>query len=115
QGDISALRHASIRLALERAGDDAALVDAAFDVFWQARNRVDCFEDVRPALARLKQRFVVAAVSNGNACIRLAGLEEYFDFTLSAREAGCAKPAREIFLQACSRAGVTPAHALHAG
>ena len=114
-GDISALRRQSIALALERAGDDAMLANKAFDVFWSARNEVECFEDVRPALASLKSRYIVAAVTNGNACVKLAGLGEYFDFAISAREAGCAKPARAIFHQACQRAGVAPAETLHAG
>ncbi|HEX6930382.1 MAG TPA: HAD-IA family hydrolase [Gammaproteobacteria bacterium] len=114
-GDITALRRQSIRLAIHCSGDDETLADAAFDVFWNARNTVDCFEDVLPALARLKSKFLVAAVSNGNACVRTAGLGEYFDFTLSARDAGCAKPAPEIFRQACRMAGVKPAEALHAG
>jgi len=113
--DITALRRQSIRLALQRAGDDGTHADAAFDAFWSARNEVECFDDVRPALARLKSQFIVAAVSNGNACVKLAGLEEYFDFALSAREAGCAKPDRTIFLNACERAGVLPQHTLHAG
>ncbi|HEX7046181.1 MAG TPA: HAD-IA family hydrolase [Gammaproteobacteria bacterium] len=113
--DITALRRQSILLALQRGGDDEALADAAFDAFWSARNTVDCFEDVFPALARLKSKFLVAAITNGNACVKTAGLGEYFDFTLSARDAGCAKPGREIFRQACKFAGVQPHETLHAG
>lgn len=115
RGDLTALRRASIRLAIQRAGDDETLTDAAFDAFFAARNEVDCFEDVLPALARLKSRFIVGAISNGNACVRRAGLGEYFDFALSAREAGSAKPAREIFQKACALAGIEPQQALHAG
>lgn len=114
-GDISELRRASIRLALQRCAEDARLADPAFEVFWTARNEVSCFDDVLPALERLKSRFIVAAVSNGNACVKLAGLGDYFDFTLSAREAGCTKPQPAIFLQACRTAGVSPGQALHAG
>lgn len=113
--DFSALRRQSIRIALQRAGDDESLADEAFEAFWSARNDVECFADVLPALERLKSRFIVAAVSNGNACVHRAGLGRYFDFTLSAREAGCAKPARGIFQQACRMADVEPHEALHAG
>lgn len=114
-GDITALRLQSIRLALRTAGDDEALTDTAFEAFWAARNEIECFEDVLPALAQLKSRYIVAAVSNGNACLHRAGLEQYFDFSISARDAGCTKPARAIFHQACARAGVRPDETLHAG
>ena len=114
-GDLSALRRESVALALERSGDDPALAAEAFDVFWQVRNQADCFDDVRPALATLKKNFVVGAVTNGNACIKLAGLGEYFDFSLSAQVVGAAKPARSIFLEACRRAGVPTQESLHAG
>lgn len=115
RGDMSALRRQSIHLAIRQGGGNEALADEAFDVFWHARNEVTCFADVLPALARLKARFLVGAVSNGNACVRRAGLGDYFDFTLPARVAGCAKPDRNIFLQACRIAGVGPGEALHAG
>ncbi|HEX6928908.1 MAG TPA: HAD-IA family hydrolase [Gammaproteobacteria bacterium] len=114
-GDFAALRRQSIRLALRRAGDDESLTDAAYDVFQTVRNDIECFDDVLPALARLKAGFIVGAISNGNACVKRAGLGQYFDFALSAREAGCAKPGRGIFLQACQHAGVPPQEALHAG
>lgn len=113
--DITALRRQSVRIAIQRAGEDESLADDAFEAFWAARNEVECFADVLPALERLKSRFIVAAVSNGNACVQRAGLGRYFDFALSARQAGCAKPARDIFLQACRQAGVEPREALHAG
>lgn len=115
RGDISALRRQSIRLAIRRADDDESLADAAFDAFWTARNEIECFADVLPALARLKSRFTLAAVSNGNGCVHRAGLGQFFDFTLSAHEAGCAKPEAGIFRQVCQRANVQPHEALHAG
>ena len=66
----------------------------------------DTDAEVTVELSQSKIRFIIGAVSNGNACVKLAGLGEYFDFSLSARDAGCAKPEREIFRQACRRAGV---------
>lgn len=114
-GDISELRRLSIRLALKQGGEDEVLADGAFDVFWAARNEIDCFDDVLPALERLKSRFIVAAVTNGNACLERAGLSRFFDFSISARDAGCTKPSRQIFHLACQRAGVRPDETLHAG
>jgi hypothetical protein len=44
--DLSAMRRESIRLALQRAGEDPALAEPAFDVFFAARMEVTLF-DVR--------------------------------------------------------------------
>lgn len=114
-GDFGALRLESIRLALAQGGDDEALAERAFDAFWTARNEVTCFGDVLPAIERLKQRYRLAAITNGNACLHRAGLAQHFEFVVTAREAGHAKPAREIFHQACERAAVRPAETLHVG
>ena len=43
------------------------IVDAAFDVFDDARNDLELFPEVRPALESLRKRFVLVAVTNGNA------------------------------------------------
>lgn len=115
RGDFIALRKAAIRLALRRAGDPESHAEAAFAAFWSARHEIECFEDVIPALERLKSRFIVAAVTNGDSDIQRAGLGRYFDFTLSAEKVGAWKPSREIFRQACARAGVKPEQALHGG
>src|SRR5690606_33077563 len=115
RGDFVSLRKAAIRLALRRAGDPESHAEAAFAAFWAARHEIECFEDVIPALERLKSRFIVAAVTNGDSDIQRAGLGKYFDFTLSALQAGASKPSREIFRQACARAGVKPEQALHGG
>lgn len=113
--DISALRRESIRLALQRCEGPVHKTDDAFDVFWQARNDVTFYPDVMPALDQLKQHYTLAAISNGNACIDRTGLAGHFDFCLSGREVGYMKPAPDIFLEACTRAGVKPAETLHVG
>ena len=113
--DLSALRRESIRLALARCDGPVHLTDEAFDAFWRARNQVDFYADVMPALDRLREHFTLAAISNGNACIKLTGLAGHFDFGLSAREVGVTKPAADIFLKACAEAGVQPGETLHVG
>ncbi|MCA3848534.1 MAG: HAD family hydrolase, partial [Burkholderia sp.] len=91
-GDFRAMRIGSIQLALARANEDVALTDAAYDVFYAARNRVEFYEDALPALAWLSARFPLIAVTNGNADLRLTGGGEFFRTTLSARAFGFAKP-----------------------
>ena len=72
--DLSALRRESIRYVLQRAGDDPALAEPAFDVFFDERQRVQLFEDAMPALEWMSTRFPVVAVSNGNADVHRVGL-----------------------------------------
>ncbi|MCA8045995.1 HAD family hydrolase [Burkholderia arboris] len=114
-GDFRAMRIGSIQLALARANEDVALTDAAYDVFYAARNRVEFYEDALPALAWLSARFPLIAVTNGNADLRLTGGGEFFRTTLSARAFGFAKPEPEIFHAAADALGVRPAELLHVG
>jgi putative hydrolase of the HAD superfamily len=114
--DLSALRRECIRRALLAAGDDPALAVPAFEVFFDARQRVDLFDDVLPALERLAARWPIVALSNGNADVhRVPGLGRWFHAALSARELGLGKPAPAVFAEACRRAGSDPARTLHIG
>lgn len=115
RNDFIALRKASIRLALQRAGEPEKHAEGAFAAFWTARHDIDCFDDVLPALERLKSRYTLAAISNGYTDIRRTALARYFDFSVSGNETGHFKPGRSIFRVACARARVCPDEALHAG
>lgn len=113
--DLAALRRESIRLALQRAGDDAALAEPALEVFMVQRMQVTLFEDVRPALAWLAQRWPIVALSNGNADVQQIGVGEFFHASISARDFGVGKPDVRIF-QAGAAAAQVPADAvLHVG
>ena len=114
--DLSALRRETIRRALQAARGHPAPAGAAFDVFFDARQQVDLFDDVLPALARLAARWPIVALTNGNADVhRVPGLGRHFHGALSARDLGLAKPAAAVFAAACQRAGAAPSHTLHIG
>lgn len=113
--DLSALRRESIRLVLARAGEDPAKAEPAFEVFFAERQRVEFFADALPALERLRARYPLVAVSNGNADIHRVGLGGYFQAGLSARELGIAKPDPRIFHAAAKAAGVPADQVLHVG
>jgi putative hydrolase of the HAD superfamily len=114
--DMSAMRLETVRRALLAAGDDPALAEPAFEVFFTERQRVALYDDVLPALARLAARWPLVALSNGNADVRrVPGLAPFFHAALSARDLGFGKPAPEAFAEACRRAGAAPAHTLHIG
>lgn len=113
--DLSAIRREAIRLALYRAGEDPLLADAAFDVFFQERNRVELYEDAIPSLQWLAARYPLVAVSNGNADLSRMGLNQYFKSSVHAAQLGIAKPDPRIFLAAAQALGVSPDQVLHIG
>ncbi|MEY2952574.1 MAG: Flavin mononucleotide phosphatase YigB [Pseudomonadota bacterium] len=113
--DMSFLRLESLRWALRCAAEDAALAEPAFEVFFAERQRVTLFDDALPALALLRARWPVVALSNGNADVHRAGLGAYFSAAISAREVGVAKPDARIFHAAAAAAGVAATEMLHVG
>jgi putative hydrolase of the HAD superfamily len=113
--DFSAVRRESLRRALIEAGDEPALAEAAFEVFFAARHELDFYPEVVEALARLAARFPLLALSNGNAEIARTALAPWFRGGLSAREFGVGKPDPRIFHEACRRLGCPPGDVLHVG
>lgn len=115
KNDLSALRRESIRLALFRAGENPLLAEAAFDVFFEERQRVTFYEDVLAALDFLSARFPLVSLSNGNADVEKVGLGRYFRASISAREFGVGKPDPRIFLAAAGALDLQPQDVLHVG
>ena len=115
KGDLSALRRESIRLALTQAGDEPALAEPAFDLFFAERQRVELFADAHDTLAFLSARYPVVAVSNGNADIHRIGIGRYFRHSISASDFGIAKPDVRIFHAAATAVDVLPHEVLHVG
>jgi putative hydrolase of the HAD superfamily len=113
--DFRFLRKKVLEKIAVDSGYTAELVEPAFEVFDRARNQVDLYPDVMPALKLLAGDFVLIAVTNGNANLETIGLRHLFHDVVAAAEAGFAKPARPIFDQAIARSGCTPAEILHVG
>lgn len=113
--DLSALRRESIRLALTQAGDEPALAEPAFELFFAERQRVQLFDDAHDTLAFLASRYPVVAVSNGNADVHKVGIGHYFQHSLSAAVLGVAKPDARIFHAAAGMLQVPPHEVLHVG
>ena len=113
--DLSFLRLESIRVLLQQAGDPAHLAEAAFEVFFAERQRVQLFDDALPALAFWRSRYPVVALTNGNADVGRVGIGAYFTATVSAQSLGVAKPDVRIFAAAAQAAGVAAHEVLHIG
>ncbi|HET6603268.1 MAG TPA: HAD family hydrolase [Xanthomonadaceae bacterium] len=113
--DYTGQRRLSIAAAFAACGQDDALVDAAFEAFYTARNQVEIYADVAAALRRIAARVPIVSVSNGNADLRRIGLHPWFHDQVSARAVGVAKPDPRIFHVACERVGCHPSQVLHVG
>jgi putative hydrolase of the HAD superfamily len=113
--DFSAQRRLSLHTALSEHGYADAHVEDAYTEFYAARNEVECYADVLPALAQLAARFPLVSLTNGNADIERIGIAHLFRFSISSRDCGVAKPAPEIFHVACDRLGLAPSAVLHVG
>jgi FMN hydrolase / 5-amino-6-(5-phospho-D-ribitylamino)uracil phosphatase len=113
--DLTFLRQRALRDLFAAAGHEEALAEEAFEVFFDARNRVEFYEDVRPALIRLQSRYRLYALSNGNADLERCGIADLFAGHVTARSAGAAKPDARIFARLADLAGVDAAQVLHVG
>jgi putative hydrolase of the HAD superfamily len=113
--DLTALRQTQLELLMAEHGHDPALARAGSDHFRAARNRVAPFPEVAEALARLRGRYRLVSVTNGNAQVERTPLAGCFHRNLTAADVGAAKPDPALFHAACAWAGVVPAQALHVG
>jgi 2-haloacid dehalogenase len=99
----------SLEATLARAGiehDDAEVVALVAEI-----ERLEPFADAAAAVARLRDRFRVAVLSNGDpdmleGGVRNAGIE--FDDVISVAVAGSFKPDRVTYEAACRRLAVDP-------
>lgn len=116
---ISELRYQTLFKACIEAGDMPArahdIAESAFQVFLAERQQVELFEEAILVLEQLSQRYVLGALSNGNADIRRVGLFPYFSFALNADMAGVAKPDVRIFNAALALANCDACQAVHVG
>jgi putative hydrolase of the HAD superfamily len=113
--DLSFMRLEMIRLGLQVSAEDQGMAAAAFEVFFAARQEVELFADALAALQKLSARWPVLALSNGNADVQRIGIGQFFCGSVSAHDAGAAKPDARIFQAAADRLQLQPERILHVG
>ncbi|MFN4263670.1 MAG: HAD family hydrolase [Thioalkalivibrionaceae bacterium] len=114
--DLTTLRRSWMRaLAIEHGCDPDCLESTGFEVFWLARCAPEPFPEVVSVLDALASERPLGAITNGNACVFRTGLGRYFDFSVSAIEAGASKKDSDPFYLAIQRAGVQASQILHIG
>ncbi|HET6432883.1 HAD-IA family hydrolase [Dyella sp.] len=113
--DFTTQRHLTMQYAFAACGVGEAPIDALWEIYFSARNRVELYEDSLPALRRIAARWPVASLTNGNADLARVGIAAHFCHQVSAREVGAAKPHGDIFRAAVARLAVAPHEVLHVG
>ena len=113
--DFTYLRIAALARHARDCGYDEDIAHRAFEVFFAARNAIEPFADVRPALERLRSRYRLASLTNGNADLHRIGIAAWFDLSLSSRDVGVAKPHSRIFQELAARLQLPPQEILYVG
>ena len=113
--DFTYLRIAALESHAREHGYAPAIAREAFEVFLSARCEVELFADVAPALRRLRARYPLASLSNGNADLGRIGLRAMFSVCLHARDLGAAKPAARCFEALAQALELPPQQILYVG
>jgi len=113
--DLSEARCAHFRELADELGYSHDWIDEGFRVFHDARQKVDFYDDVLPALTLLKAHFSLVALTNGNADIIKTGLSDYFVCQISAADVSAAKPDPAMFHAAMKQLDRLPHQTLHIG
>jgi len=105
---LDVLHRQTLQGILPRFGMDE-LADADLNRLTLAWHRLDAWPDVQPALSRLRQRFFIAPLSNGNTAIMcdLARRNDFrWDAILGADTARDFKPKAAVYLAAADAFGL---------
>lgn len=117
--DFTYLRRESLARLAAAAGYDrdlsSSIAQEAFAAWHAARNLCEPFDDVVPALQRLREDFRLATLTNGNADLGRIGLAHHFEVSLHASALGCAKPDSRVYLALADALTLTPAEILFVG
>lgn len=114
-GCVTAMRIQGLRSLLLEFGYPESLADVAFDVFYRARSEVEIYPGVLDLLRSLKQRYALAAITNGNADLEQIGIAQYFDQVYAADLDLKAKPHRDMFHRCLQHFEVDGEQMLHIG
>jgi 2-haloalkanoic acid dehalogenase type II len=117
--DLTFLRRETLKRVAVSAGFNEPVAQGiaheAFALWRAARNELEPYAEVVPALERLRRRYRLATLSNGNADLELIGLAHHFEVRLHAAELGCAKPDPRSYARLAELLTLRPAEILFVG
>ena len=95
--------------------DSNILANSAFNTFFEFRNKVVFFEGAIDVLKALSERYKVYALTNGNADVKMIGIDKYLSGAVSSAEVGVSKPNPKIFEATLNKAGEEATSCIHIG
>ena len=117
--DVSELRVQVLKTALLRTGYGAAeaerLARSGFEVFLTSRHSIEYYEHAVDVLREFCGRYLIGALTNGNADVRRLEIGPFFHFAIQAGEVGRAKPDPAMFDEAMRRTRLRPDEIVHVG
>ena len=113
--DLSFMRRETIARMADAVGYERDMAHEAFAQWHAARNQLETYGEVIPALELLKARFRLATLSNGNADLAVIGIAHHFEVSLNAGALGCAKPDPRAYAKLAEVLTLNPAAILFVG
>ena len=95
--------------------DSKMLANSAFNKFFEFRNKVVFFEGAIDALKALSERYKVYALTNGNADVKMIGIDKFLSGAVSSADVGVSKPNPKIFEATLKKAGEEASSCIHIG
>ena len=119
QHDVSELRVQVLKSALLETGygpsEAERLARAGFEVFLASRHVIEYYEHAPEVLEALGRRYLIGALTNGNADVRRLDIGPRFHFAIQAGDVGMSKPAPAMFEEAMRRTRLGPTEIVHVG
>ncbi len=113
--DLTQLRIRSFEMLAEEFDLADDWIQAAFEIFYEARQQVTLFDDVKPVLDELNKTFQLASLTNGNADTVKTGVDHWFDFALNAASVGKLKSEPDIYQRLQQLADIDASQMVHIG
>ena len=119
RSDLTEFRKLLLGEIFFRAGksiqDSKILANSAFNTFFEFRNKVVFFEGAIDVLTALSEKYKVFALTNGNADVKMIGIDKYLSGAVSSAEVGVSKPSPKIFKAVLDKAGEEAKSCIHVG
>jgi 2-haloalkanoic acid dehalogenase type II len=113
--DLTYLSIENLARLAAAVGYERDMAKEAFAVWHAARNQCVPFDDVLPSLERLRSRYRLATLTNGNADLDVIGVAHHFEVSLHAGALGCAKPDARAYSALAQALTLDPAQILFVG
>ncbi len=113
--DLTQLRIKSFEMLADEFELSSDWIKPAFKIFYEARQQVTLFDDVKPVLDELNEEFKLVSLTNGNASTVETGVDHWFDFALNSASVGKLKSEPDIYRQVQKLANIEARQMVHIG